>query len=124
MISPCKDENETAVPEIWRPTLSALVDSLVYGAPSIGSGLSEVDPLPLDTHEACLAAIEDYADVDLVPLPDETWMTSVASWRGDRWLCLVDLWTKQEGRSDLVLEVEVREQDQGFRFTVIMVYVP
>jgi len=39
-------------------------------------------------------------------------------------VCLVDLWTEQEGRSDLVLEAEVRESPAGFRFTLNMVYVP
>ena len=62
--------------------------------------------------------------VDLVPLPEDTWTTSVTVWCGNRWMCLIDLWTEQEGRSDLVLEAEVRESPSGFRFNVSMVYVP
>ena len=124
MISPHKDESEGPVPELWRPTFSALVDSLVERAPTIGGGLPEVEPVPDAVREQCLSAVDNYRDVDLVPLPQETWKSSVTAWQGDHWLCLIDLWTEQEGRSDLVLEAEVRERTPGFRFTVNMVYVP
>ena len=80
--------------------------------------------MPDTVREQCLSAVDNYGNVDLVPLPQETWKTSVAAWQGDHWLCLIDLWTEQEGRSDLVLEAEVREQEPGVRFTVNMVYVP
>jgi len=124
LISPHKDESEGPVPELWRPTFSALVDSLVERAPTIGGGLPEVEPVPDAVREQCLSAVDNYRDVDLVPLPQETWKSSVTAWQGDHWLCLIDLWTEQEGRSDLVLEAEVRERALGFRFTVNMVYVP
>jgi len=124
LISPHKDESEGPVPELWRPTFSALVDSLVERAPTIGGGLPEVEPVPDAVREQCLSAVDNYGDVDLVPLPQETWKSSVTAWQGDHWLCLIDLWTEQEGRSDLVLEAEVRERTPGFRFTVNMVYVP
>ncbi|MDG4827327.1 hypothetical protein O7635_36250 [Asanoa sp. WMMD1127] len=70
------------------------------------------------------AAVDDYGDVTLVPLPEESWDTSVSLWHGDRWSCLVDLWTEQEGRSDLVLDVDVFEHGPGHRFVVQLVYVP
>ena len=124
LISPQKDENEGSVPDLWRPTFSLLVDSLVHRAPTIGEGLPGVEPVPDAVREQCLSAVDNYGDGDLVPLPQETWQTSVAAWRGDHWLCLIDLWTKREGRSDLVLEAEVRQQEPGFCFTVNMVYVP
>ena len=124
MISPHKDESEGPVPELWRPTFSAVVDSLVERALTIGGGLPEVEPVPDAVREQCLSAVDNYGDVDLVPLPQETWKSSVTAWQGDHWLCLIDLWTEQEGRSDLVLEAEVRERTLGFRFTVNMVYVP
>jgi hypothetical protein len=124
LISLYKDETERPVPEIWRPTISALVDSLVERAPTIGVGVPEVEPVPDDVCNQCFSAVDDYGDIDLMPLPPETWTSSIAAWQGDHWACLIDLWTEQEGRSDLVLEVEVREHASGFRFTVHMVYVP
>lgn len=124
VISASKDGAEGSVPDVWRPTFSALVDSLVERAPTVGEGLPEVEPVPDTVREQCLSAVGDYGDVDLVPLPQKAWETSVAAWQGDHWLCLIDLWTRQEGRSDLVLQAEVREHASGFHFTVNMVYVP
>lgn len=124
MASPQKNENEGPIPDAWRPTFAAVVNSIVERAAMIGGGLPEVDPVSEGVREQCLAAVDSYGDVDLVPLPNKTWETSVAAWQGDHWLCLIDLWTSQEGRSDLVLEAEVRERAPGFRFTVNMVFVP
>lgn len=124
MISPHKDETEGPVPDLWRPTFSALVDSLVERAPTMGGGLPDVEPVPNAVREQRLAAIGNYGDIDLIPLPQEAWQTSITAWQGDHWLCLIDLWTEQEGGSDLVLEAEVREHGSGYRLTVNTVYVP
>lgn len=122
---PAKDDAlQVPVPEVWRPTLKAVVDSLVRRDTIIGAGLPSVDPVPGETSHQCLEAIGDYGDFTLIPLPDESWDTSVALWSGDRWRCLVDLWTAEEGRSDLVLDVEVFESAPGYRFSVHLVYVP
>jgi hypothetical protein len=84
MADPVKDKHvEGAVPEVWRPTLRAIVDSLVRRDVMLGAGLPAVDPLS--------------ADATLVSLPDEAWRTSVVRWYGDHWNCLVDLWTEPDG---------------------------
>jgi len=36
----------------------------------------------------------------------------------------VDLWTEQEGRSDLVLDIDVRDDGRGYRYSINLVYVP
>jgi hypothetical protein len=43
---------------------------------------------------------------------------------GQHWDILVDLWTAEEGRSDLVLGGKVVEGSAGPRLTIDMVYVP
>jgi hypothetical protein len=40
------------------------------------------------------------------------------------WEVIVDLWTKEEGQSDLVLSLMVTEAGAGHRFKVHLVYVP
>ena len=67
--------------------------------------------------------LADYGGT-LVSLPTEAWDTSVCIWNGDHWSALVDLWTKEEGRSDLVLQVRISEAGAGFRTAVHLVYVP
>ena len=56
--------------------------------------------------------------------PDETWTTSVAQWTGSHWDVLVDLWTVESGRSDMVLHTCVAESAGGYQFKIHLVYVP
>jgi hypothetical protein len=90
----------------------------------LGAGLPSVDPISEELSQQCIQAVGNYGPVTLIPLPEATWETSVTSWGGDRWTCLVDLWTEEEGRSDLVLDVDVFENEPGYRFAVHLVYVP
>jgi len=43
---------------------------------------------------------------------------------GSYWDAIVDLWTAESGKSDLVLTVRVFEEGDGSRFEVNGVYVP
>ena len=45
-------------------------------------------------------------------------------WYGTYWDAFVDLWTKEEGRSDLVLSARVTEVSDGISIKLHMVYVP
>jgi hypothetical protein len=122
---PVKDASlEVPIPEAWRPTLKAVVDSLVRRDTVIGERLPSVDPVPAEISQQCLQAVDDYGAVTLITPPGESWNTSVALWYGDRWRCLIDLWTEEEGRSDLVLDVDVFEHGPGYRYRVNLVYVP
>lgn len=80
--------------------------------------------VPADISQLCLQAVHDYGATTLITPPEETWDTSVARWYGDRWRCLIDLWTEQEGRSDLVLDVDVFDNAPGYRFHVNLVHLP
>jgi hypothetical protein len=125
-VVPLKVEDETPIPHRWRGTFIAIVDSLMRGDARVGEGIDNVEPLSEDDSTACRENIEDYGSVTLIPLPEGTWDTSVASWwDGIRWDCLVDLWTAEEGRSDLVLHATVFEDPEGgFRIHPGLIYVP
>lgn len=124
-VAPLKDEVQTAVPHVWRDTLGAIVDSLIRGDLRIGQGVEDVDPVSADVSNHCREIVANYGSVTLIRLPEATWSTSVAMWQGDHWQCLVDLWTAEEGRSDLVLDVAVSEgHETAFRFRPYLVYVP
>ncbi len=123
--APVKDtEQEGPVPDVWRPTLAAIVESLVREDSVLAAELPAVNPVSEELSRLCINAVHDYGEVTLVPLPEGTWETSVCLWRGDRWNCLVDLWTEQEGRSDLILDVNVFADDTGYKYAVHLVYVP
>jgi hypothetical protein len=121
---PSKEDAQTPVPEVWRPTLTALVESLRQRESVLGAGMPSVDAVGPTLSDQCRDAVDLYGEGDLVPLPPEAWDTSVAMWDGDgRSRCLVDLWT-EAGRSDLVLDMTIREDAHGYRYAVRLVYVP
>ena len=90
----------------------------------LSAGIAKVNRVPARHADVLRECPEAYGEVTLVPLPRETWETSVAMWTGSRWDVLVDLWTGEEGRSDLVLQAEVTEVADGYRFSVHLIYVP
>lgn len=122
-VEPTKDPDKAhPVAQEWRPFLQKIVHTLVESelelprqiafAPASEGKLAEI-------YENIAAYGES-----LIALADETWDTSVAQWMGTHWDVLVDLWTAESGRSDLVLAVRVFEVGGAYQFEVDSVYVP
>jgi hypothetical protein len=83
-----------------------------------------VAPADAATQKQITEYVADYGET-LDELPEETWTTSVAQWTGPLWDVLVDLWTKESGKSDLVLHARVFEEGPGeYRIVVDSVHVP
>lgn len=113
-------ENEIAVPQAWRPTLAVIVDALIQsGEPS----LPHVTLQAPDVWAGGKESIRAYG-AHLKSLPDESCKSSVCIWYGEFWNVLVDLYTEEEGRSDLVLQAHVYEVGDEYRYEVVLVYVP
>ncbi|QNA91132.1 hypothetical protein G4G28_18780 [Massilia sp. Dwa41.01b] len=100
-----------------------VVDAFALQDYALADRVSGVAPISEDTAIQIREYIEDYG-ATLLPLPEASWDTSVCIWMNGHWDALVDLWTEEEGRSDLVLQVQVSEADNGYAVTVHMVYVP
>jgi len=113
-------ENEIAVPQAWRPTLAGIVDALIQGGEPSLPQVTLQDP---DVWASAQESIRAYG-AHLKRLPDESWSSSVCIWYGDFWNVLLDLYTEEEGRSDLVLQAHVYEVGEGYRYEVVLVYVP
>jgi hypothetical protein len=119
-----KDSNsEGPIPSAWRPILKSIADAFAREDYLLNDGISGVAPISEETAEQVRDYIQDYG-AKLVELPLQSWDTSVCIWMGDHWDVLVDLWTEDEGRSDLALEVKVSEVGSGCLVAVHMVYVP
>ncbi len=116
--------NEQPIAAAWRPTFDAIVRAFVAGDWQLESAPAGVKRLSAEAGHRLSSGVADYGEVTLVPLPPGTWDSSVSMWTGSHWDVLVDLWTEQEGRSDLVLSASVRRSEDGFEFDVLMVYVP
>lgn len=106
--APVKDyENELPVAEVWRPMIERVVQRFAKGDYALGEGVPEVAPVSAETATQIREYVEDYG-ATLVALDPETWDSSVSRWMGDKWEVLVDLWTEEEGPSDMVLHLYVR----------------
>jgi hypothetical protein len=123
-ISPVKNGEEALpVAVAWRPTLCAIVRALAKGDYELTEDIPSVELLPGKTATQIRKYVASYG-ATLIELPDETWETSCAQWSGSHWDVFVDLWTQEEGRSDMLLQLAVAESDDGYRFKVHLVYVP
>jgi hypothetical protein len=116
-------ENEGPIPSAWRPALKNIVDAFVRHDYRLADGVPGVAPVSEETATQIRAYIQEYG-AKLIWLPQESWATSVCIWMGDHWDALIDLWTEEEGRTDLVFQAYVSEVDSEFLVTVYMVYVP
>lgn len=113
-------ENERAVPQAWRPMLKAVIDALIQGGEL---SLPQVTLQAPHVWASARESIRAYG-ARLKRLPDESWSSSVCIWYGDFWGVVVDLYTEEEGRSDLVLQAHVYEVGDGYRYEVVLVHVP
>lgn len=119
-----KDETEQrAIPTAWRPVLKEIVSALKSGDYGLKVRIPGVESPPLETAEHIRNYIAAYG-ATLIDLPEECWNSSVCLWQRTHWDALVDLWTEEEGRSDLVLSTRISEVPQGYAFEIHMVYVP
>jgi len=119
------DENQTPIPEVWRNTFSQIVEAFKDGDFRLQRGIARVFFASAD----CAAGIEENIrsyGCQLTGLPEEAWKTSACQWMRGYWDVLIDLYTIQEGASDLVLAVRVYEDENetAFLFKIQSVYVP
>lgn len=124
VIAAIKDRtSERPIPTAWRPALRRVVDAFVRGDYAVVDGGDDIESISEETALHIQSYVRDYG-ATLKSLPDETWDSSVCIWMGDHWDLLLDLYTEEEGPSDLVLSARVTDSENGFRFSIHMVYVP
>jgi len=116
-------EREHPIATAWRPALRSIVSAFVRDDYELTEVDPRVDPVSVETAAQMRAYVADYGET-LVELPRDTWSTSVSIWYESHWHVIVDLWTRESGRSDMILDANVRETPDGFRIAVHLVYVP
>jgi hypothetical protein len=116
------EDHEEPVPSAWRQTFAEMVDALREGNTQL-RGIAHVEPVDKATADIIARQIEDYGGT-IAPLPEQTWNTSVCQWQLTYWEVLVDLFTVEDGLSDLVLHVVVQKDGGDFIFRPHLVYVP
>ncbi|WP_217495011.1 hypothetical protein [Marinomonas sp. FW-1] len=119
-----KDEdNQTPVPTVWRNTFRLIAEALKEGDFKLNLRVSDARSISAKDAAIITANIRDYGD-QLIDLPDDTWSTSVCQWMLDYWEVYIDLFTANEGASDLVLAVRVYEDGTSYIYEVQSVHVP
>lgn len=103
--------------------LRAIVHALAEAEWELSGGSEFVTPVTKARLAEFREYVADYGE-SLIDLPDDAWDTSISQWMGTHWDVIVDLWTAESGRSDLVLSVRVFEDDGHFRFEIDSVHVP
>lgn len=117
------EEEELPIPHIWRPIFKAIVCAFVEKDYNLNSGIKNVNSISNETAKQIKEYIDDYGE-ELIDLPDETWDSSVYISNGNYWNALIDLYTQREDLSDLVMNVEIRENNNEYLFDIKLVYVP
>lgn len=111
------------IPTVWRRTIAAIVERIRHGDLEFQSGPTDVTNRNTNVSRYMQDSLTAYGAI-LTALPESTWQTSVCQWMDGFWEVYVDLYTEQEGRSDLVLSLLVRESGLGFVYEVQGIYVP
>lgn len=114
---------ERPIPSRWRPALCSIVTAFLKGDFLLAENIVGVEAISQKTATHIQSYLRDYG-ATLVPLPEETWNSSVCIWAETHWDFLLDLYTREEGPSDLVLRGRVTDTSSGFKIAVHMVHVP
>jgi hypothetical protein len=119
-----KDEHsQSPIPTAWRCTLADIVNGLKKEDFDLVRQVEGVRPITEESAVRISANIKRYG-AQLTDLPDETWQTSACQWMIGYWDALVDLYTIEEGASDLALSLRVYEDGSAYAFEIMSVHVP
>lgn len=108
-----EDASERSIPRAWRQMFRDVVSAFIAGDYQLKEGIAGVGPIPAETASQIQDYIRDYG-ATLVELPEDTWESSFCAWTGSYWNALIDLWTQEEGRSDLVLKAQTPVYPSSF----------
>jgi hypothetical protein len=117
------EELEQAIPVEWRPAIMEIVEAIRnrnLRSRNVSGYEVSVDPAEI---EDIYRGVDYYGDT-LVSLSEDTWQTSVCRWMGSYWHLLIDLFTAEEGLSDLVLFLDVYEHESSTTFKVQSLHIP
>jgi hypothetical protein len=107
------------VPARFRPALAAVVERLAAGD---YQGLKRDGIHPYPNADLCLW-IRNYGltGATIVPLPEEAWASAEAipiTGEPGHWGIVLDLWTQEEGKSDLSMEATIVESPDGISVVI------
>ena len=114
---------ERPIPTAWRSTFRDVINCIAAGNREILNANTAIIKVTTEDWSRFQDNIQAYG-ATLAPLSEETWKTSSCIWYGTYWGALIDLWTREEGRSDLVLDARITPIVTGILIEIHLIYVP
>jgi hypothetical protein len=119
-----KDEDgQRPIPAVWRAKIAEIVGAISQGDYHLLTVQSGLKTIADEKAKSIAASISAYG-AHVLPLPEEAWRTSACQWMREYWDVLIDLYTAEEGASDLALMLRVYESGDSYLFEVQSVHVP
>ena len=121
---PYDAEFQSPIPSIWRDCIIQMVEAFQDKDFERLNTLSSVQCIDLAYAVEIAKNIDDYG-AHLMSLAEESWHTSVCLYmENESWQAIIDLFTVEEGRSDLILDLFIIKKEDQFIFQINNIYVP
>lgn len=121
---PYDSEFQSPIPSIWRECIIQIIEAFKDKDFGRLNTLPSVQCIDL-AYAAEIAENIDAYGAHLISLAEESWHTSVCIYmKNESWKAIIDLFTVEEGRSDLIIDLFIFKKENQFIFQINNIYVP
>lgn len=121
---PYDAEFQSPIPSIWRDCIIQIVEAFKDKDFGRLNTLPSVQCIDLAYASEIAENIDAYG-AHLISLAEESWHTSVCIYmENESWKAIIDLFTVEEGRSDLIIDLFIFKKENQFIFQINNIYVP
>ncbi|OTG99754.1 hypothetical protein [Acinetobacter sp. ANC 4973] len=121
---PYDSEFQSPIPSIWRDCIIQIVEAFKDKDFGRLNTLPSVQCIDLAYASEIAENIDAYG-AHLISLAEESWHTSVCIYmENESWKAIIDLFTVEEGRSDLIIDLFIFKKENQFIFQINNIYVP
>ena len=121
---PYDSEFQSPIPNIWRDCIIQIIEAFKDKDFGRLNTLPSVQCIDLAYASEIAENIDAYG-AHLISLAEESWNTSVCIYmENESWKAIIDLFTVEEGRSDLIIDLFIFKKENQFIFQINNIYVP
>ena len=121
---PYDSEFQSPIPSIWRDCIIQIIEAFKDKDFGRLNTLPSVQCIDLAYASEIAENIDAYG-AHLISLAEESWHTSVCIYmENESWKAIIDLFTVEEGRSDLIIDLFIFKKENQFIFQINNIYVP
>ncbi|OTG97337.1 hypothetical protein B9T24_04245 [Acinetobacter sp. ANC 4654] len=121
---PYDSEFQSPIPSIWKDCIIQIVEAFKDKDLARLNTLPSVQRIDLAYASKIAENIDAYG-AHLMSLAEESWHTSVCIYmENESWKAIIDLFTVEEGRSDLIIDLFIFKKENQFIFQINNIYVP